>query len=368
MALANTIDAAQAARNLSRWLTTKVPDASDVEVTDVSVPSGLSTETVLFRASWTQGLTAHTQGMVARVQPQGPGVFPAYDLAKEAAVMAALAEHTDVPAPRILFTEDDPGVLGAPFLVMERIDGEIPSDDPPFTTGGWVLDLAPGQRREMWERSIDVLAAIHALDWRGLGLEFLDRPEYAPGLAAQLDHWTALFDWARDGDENPTISRAFSWLREHAPADPGPTVLTWGDARVGNIIYSPAREPVAVLDWEMVCLANPEVELGWWLFLMRHHTEGIGAPLPEGVPGREETIARYQETSGHELADLHWYEVFAGARLASIMVRAARMMIDGGLLPPDSTMARNNPASQLLARLLGLDSPAGEATSFIGNR
>ena len=370
MALANTIDAAQAAQNLSQWLTTKVTGASDVEVTDVSVPSasGLSTETVLFRASWIEGGSTRTQGMVARVQPQGPGVFPAYDLTKEAAVMAALAEHTDVPAPHVLFTEDDPGVLGAPFLVMERIDGDIPSDDPPFTTGGWVMELSPQQRRDMWERSIDVMAAIHAADHTGLGLGFLEGAEHAAGLDAQLERWSQLFDWAREGEANPVIDEAFRWLRDHKPTDPGPNVLTWGDARVGNIIYSPTLEPVAVLDWEMVALANREVELGWWLFLMRDHPEGFGAPLPDGVPGPEETIARYQQTSGHQLGDLHWYEVFAGARLASIMVRAARMMIDGGLLPPDSTMALNNPASQLLARLLGLSSPSGETTSFIGNR
>ncbi|MCD2198251.1 phosphotransferase family protein [Actinomycetospora endophytica] len=370
MALANKIDAAQAAETLTRWLAGKTPGATEVKVTDVTVPSasGLSTETVLFTAHWSREGFAETQGMVARVAPDGPGVFPSYDLAKEASVMAALAENTDVPAPRILFTEDDPAVLGAPFLVMEHVTGQIPSDDPPFTTGGWVLELSPAQRRDMWLRSIDVLAAIHAVDHTGLGLDFLESAEHGGGLDAQLERWSQLFDWAREGQPNPTIEDAFRWLRENQPTDPGPNVLNWGDARVGNIIYSQDQQPAAVLDWEMVSLVNREVELGWWLFLMRHHTEGIGAPLPEGIPGPEETIARYQQTSGHQLADLHWYEVFAGARLASIMVRAARMMIDGGLLPPESTMALNNPASQLLASLLGLPSPTGETTSFIGNR
>ncbi|MDT7655768.1 MAG: hypothetical protein QOF38_483 [Pseudonocardiales bacterium] len=124
----------------------------------------------------------------------------------------------------------------------------------------------------------------------------------------------------------------------------------------------------AVLDWEMVALASRELELGWWLFLIRHHTEGIGLPLPEGIPDAAESIARYEQITGHQVRDIDYYEIFAGTRLAIIMVRAAHMMITAGLLPPDATMAVNNPASQLVAKLLGLPAPTGEAISFIGNR
>ena len=102
--------------------------------------------------------------------------------------------------------------------------------------------------------------------------------------------------------------------------------------------------------------------------MTRHHTEGVGLPLPEGIPDRGETIDYYERATGHTLRDLDYYEVLAGSRLAILMVRAAHMMIGAGLLPPDSPMAQSNPASQLVAKLLDLPAPTGTTTSFIGNR
>jgi aminoglycoside phosphotransferase (APT) family kinase protein len=369
MALSNKIDTSAAAERLAGWLGARLPDAADVRVSDVTVPaaSGLSTETVLFRAEWTRAGTAHSQGLVARVQPDAPGVFRHYDLAKEATVMRALSAHTGVPAPSVLFLEEDPTILGAPFLVMERVDGRIAPDDPPFTAAGWVLELAPEQRAQLWDNSLRVLAGIHAADWRGLGLDFLDTQELGSGLAAQLDLWERTFAWAAEGEPNPTVEAALAWLREHAPEESG-RVLNWGDARIGNLIIGDQLDVAAVLDWEMVTLGSRELDLGWWLFLMRHHTDGIGLPLPEGVPTHEQTVARYEELTGHPVRDIHYWEIFAGTRLAIIMVRAAHMMIAAGLLPPDATMAVSNPAVQLVAGLLELPAYSGERVSFIGNR
>ena len=370
MALKNTIDTELAAKRLADWLASKQPDAQGITITDVSVPGagGLSNETVLFTAKWTDADGEQTRGMAARVQPDSAGVFPDYDLAKEAAVIKALADHSPVPVPKVYYFEQDPSVFGAPFLAMQRIDGRIPADDPPFTAAGWVLDLTPDQRRQMWHNSLDVLAQIHSVDWSALGLDFLDTPENQSGLGACLAKSRSSFEWGAEGEPNPTMEAALRWLDEHRPADDGPKVLNWGDARVGNIIFSDDLAAAGVLDWEMVALASREQDLGWWLFLMRHHTEGIGLPLPEGIPNRAETIDYYQRTTGHQLHNLDYYEVLAGTRLAIIMVRAAHMMISAGLLPPDNPMAQNNPASQLVAKLLDLPAPTGATTSFIGNR
>ena len=106
---------------------------------------------MLFQAAWRVDGVEQTQGMVARVQPDGPGVFRDYDLHKEATVIKALADHTPVPAPKVFFYEEDPAILGAPFLVMERIDGRIPADDPPFTATGWVLELDPRTARQIFD-------------------------------------------------------------------------------------------------------------------------------------------------------------------------------------------------------------------------
>lgn len=372
MALANTRDPQESAAQLTGWLTSKV-GADDVVVTDVETPqaSGLSNETLLFSATWTEDGEPRGGRYVARIAPQGPAVFPSYDLAKEQQVMQALALHTAVPVPQTPWVETDPAVLGAQFLVMERLDGRVPADDPPFTAAGWVLDeLTPAQRRTMCDNALDVVAGVHAADLDSLGLrELLDRPrDGATPLDQQLTYWRETYDWAREDDVNPTIEEGFAWVEANRPAADEPVVLCWGDARIGNMLFGADLAVNGVLDWEMVSLGSPDLELGWWMFMLRHHTEGVGAPLPEGFPSREEIVARYAALTGHDLVHLDFYEAFAALRLSILMHRAGNVMILAGLLPPDAPMKFNNPASQLLAKSIGAPAPSGAAQSFIGNR
>lgn len=374
MALANTRDPQESAVQLAAWLAGRLPGATDIAVTDVQTPqaSGLSNETLLFTASWTQDGEARGGRYVARIAPQGPAVFPSYDLVAEQRVMQALAQHTGVPVPNTPWVETDPSVLGAQFLVMERLDGRVPADDPPFTadpTGFVLAELSADDRATMCDNALRVLADIHAADVDALGLRFLDRPERgATALDQHLAYWRETYDWAREGDLNPAVEDGFAWIEANRPDGEEPTVLCWGDARIGNMLIGDDLAINGVLDWEMVGLGSPDLELGWWLFMQRHHTEGIGVPLPEGMPTREEIVARYEELTGHTLAHIDFYEVFAALRLSILMHRAGNLMITLGLLPPDAPMKLNNPASQLLARLVGTDAPTGEAQSFIGNR
>ncbi|MGE4426652.1 MAG: phosphotransferase family protein [Solirubrobacteraceae bacterium] len=370
MALANQTDPQQAAASLTGWLQTKLPDATDVTVTDVEIPqaSGMSNETIMFAASWAADGRDEAGRFVARVAPTGEAIFPQADLAREFRVLDALGRHTDVPVPKVWWVEEDTSVLGAPFVVMSRVDGRVPADDPPFTTAGWVMDLSPDDRGRLADNGLQALAALHATDWRGLGLGELAPPEGQTPFDAELTRWREYFDWAAGGDDNPTVEAGFAWIEANRPASEGPTVLNWGDARVGNIMFGEDLAPAAVLDWEMVTVGEREAELAWWLLIMRHHTEGIGAPLPEGLPTAEQTVARYEELTGHTVQNLHFYEVWAAVRLSAIMHRAGNLMIALGFLPPDAPMKLNNPASQILARLIELDAPRGESQSFIGNR
>jgi aminoglycoside phosphotransferase (APT) family kinase protein len=369
MALSNTTNPEKAAAQLGLAIERRVDGASNVRVADVQIPqaSGLSNETVLFEATWDQNGGERHERLVARVQPSGPAVFPRYDLGLEFSVMQALERNTDVPVPGMLFTDDDPSLLGAPFIVMRRVDGRVPSDDPPFTVEGWVLDLSDQERERLAENAVQVLARLHAVDVDAAGLGAL-RAHPEAGIDGQLAFWRETLAWAAEGDANPTVEAGLDWLEAHAPDDRGDAVLSWGDARVGNMIFDDDLSVAAVLDWEMVAVAPAGLDVGWWLFLLRHHTEGVGAPLPAGFPSREAFVARYEELTGTTLADLHFWEVFAAVRLSALMHRAGNLMITAGLLPPDAPMKLNNPASQLLAKLLELPAPEGVAQSFIGNR
>ncbi|OHV05226.1 phosphotransferase family protein [Mycobacterium talmoniae] len=369
MALKNNLDAETVAAKVAGALTRHLDGVSDARVHGVEFPStnGMSNETLLFEASWTAADGPQRECLVARVQPAGPAVFPRYDLGLEFTVMSALARGTDVAVPRMFFHEPDPDVLGAPFLVMARVEGRVPSDDPPFTTTGWVLDLTPGEQEELHRNGLRTMGLIHAvhLDQVGLG-QLRDHPE--SGVDGQLSFWRDTFGWASEGQPNPVVEAALDWAEGNRPNDTGAPVLNWGDARIGNMLFAGDLTVAAVLDWEMVSVGPRELDLGWWLLMLRYYSESLGAPQLPGFPTRDEVIAEYENIAGVQVRNLHYYEVLAALRLSILMHRAGNLMISAGQLPPDAPMRLSNPASHLLARLLDLPAPTGEAQSFVGNR
>jgi aminoglycoside phosphotransferase (APT) family kinase protein len=133
--------------------------------------------------------------------------------------------------------------------------------------------------------------------------------------------------------------------------------LCWGDARINNQMFDHDGNVVAVFDWEMVTLADPMMDLGWWLFLDRHFHEGIPAERLEGFPTREEMVTHYESTSGRAARDLFFYEVFAGLRFCVIMARLADLLADFELVPAEADMANNNIVTRLVAAMLDLPSP-----------
>ncbi|MCZ7527270.1 MAG: phosphotransferase family protein [Acidimicrobiia bacterium] len=346
-------------RRLTAWLAERMPEARDLTLTTPHGPTdtGFSSDTLLFEATWTEGGEDRRGDFVARAEPTGYTVFPEYDLGLQFRVVEALDRHTGVPVPRVFWLEEDAAVLGSPFYLMERVEGRIPPDSPPYTLEGWVLEASPEERRRLWTHGLEVLARIHDVDWKGLGFDVLDRAELGrAGLDQQLTEAERYLEWVDPGRCQPIVEAGLDWLRANRPAEDGPVGLCWGDARIGNMIFRDGT-CFAVLDWEMVSLGNPVQDLAWWLHLHRHHSEGLGVESPEGFPDRDETVAIYEAASGRPVRDLEYYEMFAAFRFAVIMMRIARMMVEFDLIPPDSDYERTNTASCLLAGMLGLPAP-----------
>jgi aminoglycoside phosphotransferase (APT) family kinase protein len=346
-------------KQLGEWLAAKLPDATGLSISELSGPAatGFSNDTLLFDATWTEAGATRVEGLVARIKPSGYQIFPEIDVALQHRVMKILGEHTDVPVPRMWWLEEDERVLGAPFFLMSRVDGDIPADNPPYTMGGWVFDARPDQRERLWWTGLDAMARVHRLDWRALGFEFLDHPELgATGLDQQLTYYERYLEWAARGKPQPIAEAALDWVKVNRPRDEEPLALCWGDSRISNQIFRDF-ECVSVLDWEMVTLGNPEQDLGWWIFLDRHFTEGLGLDRPAGFPSYDDTVARYEELTGHTVRHLDYYQLFAGLRFAVIMMRVAQMTIEYELMPADSDLETNNIVTQLLAKMLGLPPP-----------
>lgn len=372
MALKNDLDPDQVASQLGAWLPAVLGDVNDVLIADVHIPSssGMSSESVLLTATWEHGARTHERGFVARVAPTGVGLFPTYDLEREARVMSALAAGTDVRVPSVVAHEATGSVLGAPFLLVERCYGRVPGDDPPFTTGGWVLDLAPEQQAALHDNALRALAAIHRADVQALGLaELGDASGGDAALERQLSHWRDFYGWAAQDRPSPTIDAAWDWIDAHRPAPDDRCVVCWGDARLGNMMFADDLQVTGVFDWEMAALGSPEIDLAYFLFLNRVYTEGLGGvPSPPGFPDRAAAVARYEELSGFTVRQLDFYEAFAGVRAAILLLRVGRLMIELGLMPEDAPMPLVNPASMSLAVLLDLPAPGTDAAWITGSR
>jgi aminoglycoside phosphotransferase (APT) family kinase protein len=352
---------------LQDWLTLRLPDAAQVTVTAVQTPAttGFSAETLMFEAGWREpGGAQHHERLVAKVAPTGYQIFPEPRFAEQFRLLQILA-GTAIPVPTVHWNEPDPGVLGAPFYVMSRVEGNVPADMPPYHTGGWLTDASPAERESIWWSGLTVLTQVHALDVDRLGLGFVDQADYGPtGLRQRLAYYERYLDWAYEGTV-PVAAAALRWLHEHRPDEPREPVLLWGDSRIGNIIFSAGRA-AAVLDWEMATLGQPEEDLAWFLLLDRHHSEGVGAPRLPGFPGAAQTIARYEQLAGRRLTAMDYYEVLSAMKFAVVMARIGQLFIHYDLVPPGNDFPYNNTATQLLARILGLPPPGGELTNPLG--
>jgi len=349
---------------LQRWLQGKLPAATEVAVTAMQTPAntGFSSETLMFEAGWRAADgTGRQQRLVAKVAPTGFQIFPEPRFAEQFRLLQILA-GTEIPVPEVHWHEPDPAVLGAPFYIMSRIDGAVPTDMPPYHTGGWLTDVSPAERESIWWSGVGVLTRVHALDVRRLGLEFVDQTRYGPtGLRQRLAYYEHYLDWAYEGAV-PVVRQALQWLHDHRPAETHDPVLLWGDSRIGNIIFNSGRA-TAVLDWEMATLGQPEEDLAWFLLLDRHHSEGVGAARLPGFPDAAQTIARYERLTGRTLASMDYYEVLSATKFAIVMARIGQLFIHYDLVPPDNDFPYNNTASQLLAKILGLPPPGGATTA-----
>ncbi|MGW6376964.1 phosphotransferase family protein [Rhodococcus sp. NPDC055112] len=318
--------------SLERWLATVLEPGSEPAVTAVEIPAanGMSNETVLFDATWTEDGRRSEHRLVARIAPPASAapLFPSYDLDKQFQVMRAVAAHTSVPIPRVYWSESAPDALGGEFFVMERLDGEVPPDVMPYTFGSWLSEASAEERARLQQASVRVLAELHAMADPHLTCPNLvaagTEQTGAAALRAHVEGQRRYYEWATaDGPRSPLIERGLDWIESNLPTEAGPAVLCWGDSRIGNMMFRDF-EPTAVLDWEMATVGPRELDLSWMIFLHRFFEDLAGMAGLPGMPDflrREDVAATYMEMTGHRAADLDFYTLYAALRHAVIMFR-----------------------------------------------
>ncbi|MEV0207299.1 phosphotransferase family protein [Streptomyces sp. NPDC050788] len=326
-----TRDREDLARRLTAWLGTRLPGAKAVRVT-VPESNGLSSETLLFELDHPEP-PVRACALRLAADPAAYTVFPVYDMARQYRTMRLVAEHSDLPVPRVLWLEEDPGPLGAPFFVMERVRGRVPPDVMPYTyEGNWLHAADDAERERLEAASVALLARLHD-QVPPEEAEFLALPGEGDALRRHVTAQRTYYDWVVDGRaRSPLIEAAFDRLEEHWPREPGQAVLNWGDARIGNVVYD-GFEPVAVLDWEMAALAPREVDLGWTVYLHRFFQDLTVAFGQRGLPDflrRDRVEACYARLTGHTPRDMDFYTLYAALRHAIVMLRIAYRQVHFG--------------------------------------
>jgi aminoglycoside phosphotransferase (APT) family kinase protein len=268
--------------------------------------------------------------LVLRRKPPGKLLPSAHAIDREYRVLAAL-QDTSVPVPQVLLLCEDPGVVGTPFYVMRYVPGRVMPELA-------LPELAPAERRALWDDAVAILARLHQVDWRAVGLADFGKP--GNYYARQMHRWVGQYR-ASETEVIPPMERLIEWLPAHVPDDDA-TALVHGDFRIGNTIVHPT-EPrvVAVLDWELSTLGHPLGDLAYLCtaFHMPAGIDGLGGLdlRALGLPSEAEVVARYCRLTGRDgIPGWSFYVAFALFRLAAICQGIMGRVRDGTASDPDA--------------------------------
>lgn len=295
--------------NVTRWFTEHVPGV-EPPLEFLLVAGGRSNLT--FKV-----VDGAKRAWILRRPPTGHVLPTAHDMAREHRVISAL-QDTPVPVPRTIGLCEDASVNGAPFYVMEYLDGHVLRDAATATA---VYDEA--KRRRAGESLIDVLAALHQVDVEAVGLGDLARKDGY--IERQLKRWYSQFQssTAETGRRVPEVDEVHALLSSRVP-DQGAATIVHGDYRLDNTMFDDDGNVIGVLDWEICTLGDPLADVG---LLMVYWTEADDANMPLGIaptatpgfPTRAELRERYAARTGRDVSDLDFYVSFGYWKLACIL-------------------------------------------------
>jgi aminoglycoside phosphotransferase (APT) family kinase protein len=281
----------------------------DIEV--LQYPSGYSNLTYMLRIGDSE--------LVLRRPPFGSKPKTGHDMRREYDVLTAL--QNDFPyCPKPLAFCDDEGIIGAPFYVMERIEGVIVRRDFPPQ-----LSLSSGDIRDIFARVVDVHVELHSVDHRSVGLETFGKAEGY--VERQIAGWSDRYRKVRTPDV-PDCDGIMTWLEANQPPDTGSGCIVHNDFRLDNLVLDPhePRRIIGVLDWEMATIGDPLMDLGaslaYWVEQNDPPAMQAMRMMPtnaKGAPSRAEVVAQYAAKSSLEVDDFGFYYCYGLFRLAVIV-------------------------------------------------
>ncbi len=286
---------------LEPWLRTEIGLEGEIAVRQFA--AGFSNLTYL--------LEAGARRVVLRRPPPGADVKGGHDMGREVRLLTALRGH--VPVPKVFGIEDSGDLLGAPFYVMEHVEGVIlrSSSTPP----------GAGTMASIADAFLDTFTDLHRVDLESAGLTDMGQPEGY--VRRQVEGWTRRY--VRAATDDTGLEDVFAWLDENQPTESG-AALIHNDFKYDNLVLSPDLEAVrAVLDWELATVGDPLMDLGstlgYWVEPGDPAALRAAALSPTWWPGnptRQGVIEAYQRRTGLEVGQPVFYAAYGFAKLAVI--------------------------------------------------
>lgn len=269
---------------------------------------------------------------VLRKKPPGKLLPSAHAVDREYRVMKALA-GSDVPVPAMHLLCEDEGVIGQMFYVMEHVEGRHFFD---LLLPG----IPPAERRAMHLGAAEVLARLHGVDYRAVGLGDFGRPEGY--VARQVARWSKQYEGSRFED-NPDMDGLIAWLRAQ-PVPPDESTIAHGDFRLHNVLFHPlAPRVIAVIDWELATIGHPIGDLAYCCapyYVPGGDARGLGGEDLDalGIPAESDIKAAYCRAAGRDaLPGWRYFVVFALFRSAAIRAGVYKRALEGNAVNPDAT-------------------------------
>jgi aminoglycoside phosphotransferase (APT) family kinase protein len=287
----------------------------------VQTAGGWSHEIYIFYATWREDNREVKRGFCLRKDP-GVGLLRELSSLKEQYRVIQALEPTAAPTPKAYWYEEDPTLLGGPFFIMEKVEGDVPN---PWSRAGKQAYAEAAKRGKLPRSFVEALASLHNLDWRKAGLDFLGVPGPGKDFALrEVKKWESLIQQSLRKPE-PVLTEVLMWLKANAPAVQR-LAFVHGAYRTGNLIIKDDAI-AAIIDWELQVIGDPMYDVAYVLSDLNRE----GSPLLSCVVEREFFLDYYQQLTGLtiDLNVCRYYEILYMMRSTAFWLSASGLFAEG---------------------------------------
>lgn len=231
--------------------------------------------------------------------------------------------------PKVFAHSDDRDIIGAPFYVMEKVDGIILTAKEASE-----LQITPVEFVTIADTWLDTFVELHQVDYKAASLGDLGKPEGY--VERQVRNWGRQYLTAAT-EEVTAAHKVIAWMEEHQPKDYQYSLIH-NDFKYDNIVFADThwKNVAAILDWEMCTLGDPLMDLGtslgYWTTSEDADFIKHGLPSPtvmEGNPSRTEIVQQYALKSGRNVDHLTFYFAYGLFKIAVIAQQIYYRFIHG---------------------------------------